>query len=852
MTQPPVTSQRQTTVSTDAVMTFLQNSGSNLVLLLLGILPIIFIPLSYIPFSYTKTFLVIISVLVAVVFSALALLRSGVITMHMSVLVVCWWVIVATGALSGLFSGDMADSFVGDTLNAHTVLFNALLAAVVTFVTFQANSKKVIMRFYIALTASGVLLGMYHVLRLFFGPEFLSFGLFLSNTASPIGGWNDLGLFFGLSILLSLLALNQLPLTTPGKSLFAAVIVIALFMLTTVNFFSVWIVLALVSMVVLMYSLTRDRFTDSLSPQVTSSAPEVTSLLLTIFVFIVSFSFVIAGGPLGNFVTNVTGISYLEVKPSPSATLEIARPVYSENALLGVGPNKFVDAWRQHKNEAINNTIFWNTNFVNGSGFIPTQFVTHGALGVAVWILFLATLLYSGIRFFIRSSYADPVWHFIGIAAFIASLYLWGMSFVYTPGVTILLLAASFTGIFAATYAHVMPVSSYTFNVASNKRMAFILIGAVMLVVVIIASILYYSGRHYASVFTFSEAVNNITENTEITTVENKILRAFNLYQNDSYTRQLGQYQLAKLNTYLGMEDLTDMQQTDFQTAIETGFRAGNQAVSLDQTEPANWLLLASLYRTLAVIGVAEADTRAYEAIAEAKQHDPHNPVYDVTAAQLAVATEEYDEARRYIDAATQLKSNYTDALFLSAQIDIAEGNVQSAIETTQAITTLEPNNPARFYQLGVLQVAADNMNAARTALERAVSLDQNYANARYYLAMVYVSQEQPDLAQAQLERVLELNPGNEAVTSLLEQIESGEAIDVFNSDTAEADLLDEAESVTEDADTITANDSPDTELVTPVNNVSDEEEVNEDTTTNQDSESLNADTATTTNESAQ
>ena len=826
----------------DSIVHIFQSISINSVLVVLGVLPIIFIPIWYAPFTYTKTFLVVVVLLVAIILYSLSVLRSGKVAWLHSSVIWAMWGVVATGIISGLFSGDLADAFIGNTLNVHTVFFMVLVALVTTFIALQAHVRGAVMRFYIALTASGLLLALYHIVRLFFGSDTFGFGVFTTATATPIGGWNDLGLFFGLTILLSIVALNMLPLTKPGRLLFGVLVVLSLVMLTVINFFSVWLILALASMVILMYSLAKDRFVDpSIVTKQQDTTVSLTSLILTLATFIIAFAFVIAGASLGSIISNATGVSYVEVRPSPVATLDVARAVYGENLLLGVGPNKFADAWRTHKDSSINDTIFWDTNFTSGSGFIPTQLVTHGVLGLIAWVVFIISVLYTGFRLLIHAQTRDTLWYFIGVSSLVAVVYIWGMAFVYTPGVTILLLGAAFTGIFITAYTKAVPQKRRELTIGFNKRAAFILVSVVMLIIVASASVLYYAGRHYSSVWMFSEAINNVTEDTTIESVETKIATAFRVYQSDIYAEQLAQFQLTKMNSLLTVAEPTAEQQTQFENAAVAGINAIQQAIALDPTEPRYWGILGSLYTTLALIGIEEADVRAREAYQEAQTYDPKNPSYPLLVARLEFELDNLTAARAKVNEAITLKSNFTSALAVLAQIEIAEGSVTEAIATTRSITSIEPNNPARYYQLGTLQLADEDIDGAIRSLERAVQLDQNYANARYFLAVAHIEQDNTEAALTQLAIVQELNPDNQAIAELIAQLESGETVSVPAS--APEDITD-GETVIEETDnTVITNESPDTNLITPVNPTSDDEQ--SDTST----ESISQTNATTTNE---
>ena len=87
-----------------------------------------------------------------------------------------------------------------------------------------------------------------------------------------------------------------------------------------------------------MYSLTKGRFKEATLGVESKDDSSVTSIALSAVVFTVSFLFIIGGSALGGVVSNVSNISYVEVRPSFTATADIARSVYAENAFVGIGP----------------------------------------------------------------------------------------------------------------------------------------------------------------------------------------------------------------------------------------------------------------------------------------------------------------------------------------------------------------------------------------------------------------------------------------------------------------------------------------------------------------------------------
>ena len=87
-------------------------------------------------------------------------------------------------------------------------------------------------------------------------------------------------------------------------------------------------------------------------------------------------------------------INSIEARPSMSITYDIFKLSIKDNLFFGSGPNSFLSQWIVNKPINVNDTIFWNTDFANGIGLIPTFAVTTGLFGILSWLLFLGFFAY--------------------------------------------------------------------------------------------------------------------------------------------------------------------------------------------------------------------------------------------------------------------------------------------------------------------------------------------------------------------------------------------------------------------------------------------------------------------------
>lgn len=807
--------------ASDPLAIRLTSIAQYILVVVFGLLPIFFIPSIVAPFGYSKVLFVIVGVFLAIILYSFALLRTGLVRIQFSWAPVLLWIIALVALVSAFLSGDLRDALIGETFEVHAALFVALLALTASAWMMLGTSRAAIMRLFMLLAGSTIVLSLFHIVRLIFGPGILSFGLFGGDAAlSPFGGWNDLAIFFGLAIMLALVALEQLRLTRLGQALFGLVVLAALVMLAVINFFAVWIVLGLVSLAVLVYGLTKDRF----SRRMALGAPpaiSVVSICISLAVLIVSVVFVLGGAAVGNSMTRITGISYLEVRPSFGATAEIAKHAYESDALFGAGPNRFGDLWRRFKDPSISESVFWNTDFVAGFGYVPTFFATTGILGGLAWVAFFVLFVIAGLRMLLYSTVGDNLWYFIGTTSFVGGLYIWGMSLIYVPGPALLLTAALCTGLAAAAAHALSGAAPRELDTYRDRRTGFVLVVVFLALIIGSVSALYFTGRHYAGVYTFNASIPLIAEGAPIDEIEAQTVNAYMFSNDDLYARRLAEYQIARMQSLLGVPEPTEEQRTQFNTALQSGINAAQVAVTGDDSDPRNHSVLGRVYATLVPARVEGAYEKAAESFNKAKDLDPHNPLHLLTLADLSAAAGRADEARTYANNAIALKKNYSDAIFFLSQLDIAAGNTEAAIAGTRAITVLEPQNPVRFFQLGVLLLSTNKPAEAVSALERAVALDGNYANARFYLALSYDAVGQKNKAREQLEAVLATNAGNELILNLLGRLDKGESLVQF----AEPNTsIPEPAGVNTQAGAVTASSTPDTPLISTVNTPNEEE----------------------------
>lgn len=756
----------------DKISEKLSNIAHYILVAAFGLLPFLFIPSIYLPFASGKVLIASFAVAAALLFLVMSILRRGVLTIRYPLVLIGVWAIAAATLVAALLSGDMHDSLLGDGLDSYSAFFALLMALTVTLTVSLRHNRQAITRLYGVLVFSAVAISLFHLIRFVLGPEALSFGLFTGATDSPVGSWNGLAIFYGLVVLLALLALYQLPFSQMGRYIAIGVIALALLMLAVINFNPAWWVLAIVSGVLFIHKFAVHLWKRS--PQSSSRAAESLEVILaTVGILAIAVVFLIGGARIGSIISQPLGVSYLEVRPSLMATTNITKAVYADDLFFGAGPNRFADVWRLHKDPAINQTIFWSTPFDSAYSYVTTVFIGTGVLGVIAYLIFFAGLLWSGCRFIMSAPTNDRFWHFIGFSSLVASVYLWIMSVVYVPPPSMLLLTALTTGVFIASYVHLVPGRSFTLSAVNSRFFGIALVAALVVVLSGVGYVNYVAANDMLAVYRFNHALGSAAAGDSINDIDDRIVAAFDISRNDAFAARIAYDQLSQMRAILNVQEPSATDQQTFQAAASRAIEAAQTAINLDPTNPYNRQIIGQIYAVLALVGVEGASDRAREAFASAAAYDPQNPFLDLLDADLSLGAKDLPGARARAEDAVRKKPNYTEALFFLAQLDISEGNVDRAIIIVNGIAQLEPQNPARRYQLGVLLASAGRLDEAVAAFEQAVALDPQYANARYFLALGYAEQGKVDAAIEQLTVVRSLNESNAAVDALIGQLKS-------------------------------------------------------------------------------
>ncbi len=741
---------------------------------LVFLLVVLFIPNLSVPLLFVKYGLLVVAIFAAVAIWILLRLKDGVCLLPVNMLNLAGLVVLLVLLISSLFSGSVWNSLTGQLSQTDTFIFYVYVFFIMFMVPSVFNSAKRIYDLYKIFFVSVCLLALFHIIRIMLGAGWLSFGYFTNITDNVLGKWNDLGIFFGLGAVLSLVSLELLTLSKCLKIVLYAILVASILLLAVIDFASIWYILGILALVFFVYSIVIAR-AGSIKKTTQVSLP-VTSFV----VFLISVAFIIGGSRVSDAITSRLNISQLEVIPTWQSTAGIAKNVILQGSPIrfafGAGPNRFLNEWFLFKPVDVNNSVFWNTDFNYGSGIIPSALVTTGVLGLLSWLAFLGILVYMGFRS-ILSRISDPSQRYLVTSTFLASLYLWLFNVIYVPGLVIIVLTFFFTGLFVAALQEAKILKATSFEYFKNPKIGFVSVLTLVIILICGIGLVYSTASKFVAAIDFNEGVVEINNNN-LDVGEVKIKNAFGLDDNDLYARSIAQLYLVRLSKLLANQSSVspDVLKTQFSNISNTALSVSQHAVSIDETNYQNWLTMGDVWSALVPYKINKSYEGALDAYQNAFKYNPQNPYIYLQLAKLDTAQNNADQAKGDLAKALSLKRNYTDAYLYLAQLQVSQGDTKSAIDSVTAATISSPNNAGLFFQLGILRYNNKDYTDAIGAFEQAVTLNKQYSNAKYFLGLSYYQVDRNADAIQQFVDLQQLNPDNQEVTNILNNLKNNKS----------------------------------------------------------------------------
>ncbi|RJR14027.1 hypothetical protein C4585_00970 [Candidatus Parcubacteria bacterium] len=734
-------------------------------------LPFFFLPVSWVSIPQAKTILIAIVAVVATVSWVAHVLSEGTARLPRSLLLFAAALVPVAYFVSAFATGASWTSFVGG-VQQDTVV--AVLIGYALFISSAAVLSQSFRKLTSALRGfmlGGVLVLLIQIVK-FIVPD-LTFGeALVGQAASVIGSWHDLGIFVGLLFFFAVAFLST-PLAQGGwwKLLLRGIAVLSFFLLVIINFSDVWLALFILAF---GYALALFYISRPSEETIRRAVDKRVFLWGAIALLIAGFYF--GGTTVHNLLPSSLRVTQFEVRPSWQGTYSIGANSLTQPASIffGSGPNTFPREWVMHKPSSVNATEFWNIDFYAGVGFIPTSFVTVGLLGVLAWGAVCLAVLYT-IWVFLRAR-RNSVEGIFQMILGASAVYLTAFHILYVPGPTLSALLFLVFGAMVASglLSQTIRPSNIGLSLDTWKDRVWVGALAVLSVVVFLGGVQSVRALTSDVFVNRAVAIFNETEDFSRATRQTEIALAI-LPQNDRAHRaavELGILQFSKL---AAESSVSEEARASLQNTLTATIQHGLEAVAIENSNYQNWLLLARLYGDLAGAGVEGAEEQARAAYAEAQKNNPTNPLPYLGVAQLDLLSGNDDSARENLNKAIELKSNLASARFLLSQLEARAGNLDAAFEQAAIVVQVVPNDALGWYNVGTILYAKEDYANAALAFERAVGIQNNYSNALYLLSASYTALERSQDALTAMRAVESLNPDNQDIKKVREQLEAGQ-----------------------------------------------------------------------------
>ena len=645
------------------------------------LLPIFFLPFTKIPIETSKGLLLIIGLAISIIFWTAARFSDGKVVLPKSWLLVSGLGIVLSFLLSAIFSIVPKVSFFGimfDTGTFYFILSAVLFMFISSIVLSDKKKAKLVLKGFII---SSFALFIFQILHIFI-PKVFSLGVLGSGIDNILGSWNAFGILAGLLAVVSLFIFEFFSISKKMKLFFIVLMILSVFFVALVNFSLIWCLLGIFALFIFIYKVS---FLSNIKQETNKRVFPVVSFC----VIIISLLFFTTGQSIGGLLPNSLGISNLEIRPSLSSTMLIAKDVLAKDPILGAGPNRFTENWDMYKPSVINSTRFWDSSFNFGSGFLPTFIITNGSLGILAFGVFFVFLLIFGFKSFFSLQKKNALNSDINLF-FIISIYLFIASFCYSIGSALFLLAFAFTGIFIGLYCANKTKGEISISLLNDPRKSFFSILLLVIIMIITASAGFKYIQRFASIFYYQKAIYATT----IPLAELNINKALTLNSNDFYFRTYSEIYITKLNSIASKrESVTDEDKAELQKSFDQAISGAQNAITYNSKNYLNFKMLGFVYDTVGPIGVEGAYDNAVEAYKKASELNPLNPGIKINLSRSSFSAGKIKEAKDYAMQSLSLKRDNIDALIILSQISKIEGNNADAISYAQAALSIFPQN---------------------------------------------------------------------------------------------------------------------------------------------------------------
>ncbi len=729
------------------------------------LLPIFFLPWTLDILDFNKQALLVLFMILAFFAWMVKVLVSGKISLNWDKTHIAVLFLLLIFLFSTIFSQDKKGSFWGWPRITSESFLTLIGLVLLYFIISNIFSPKEIFTSTTLLVCSNliaILIGIFQILGLF-----LPFNFAQNTSFNTIGPAGALGIFS--AVLLPILIVLEIYSQKWFKVICGIGLLLSLVLFILINYSLVWWMVLLSCALLILFLIIKKDFFDLRW----MGLPAFFLFLASVFLLLKpQFPF---------------SLRSVEVYLNQKTTFEIALKTLKELPVFGSGPGTFIFDFSKHRKVDYNQGLLWNIRFEKGASKTLTILATTGVLGFFSFLVFVAAILLAGVKFLLNKVFFKEdkgvLFLLLTSGLLVGFIALVVSHFLYSANLSLDFLFFFFAAAFVGLSQEKRKI--FTLNPSSFLTLGLTITFTLFFILGLWLFIL--GSQRYAAQVVYSKGLSLSAFNQENQALQ-KIEKAAKWDSDtDVYLAQLSQEYLFKLikvinDSKMPQEDKNTM----VKLLINNSINAAKRATDVNPKNVSNWSIRGFVYQNL--IGLVPAsDDWALRSYDEALKLEPSNPYYYTQKGIVYLAkalivdkdditkkNQDLDNAKIHFDRALSLKSDYAPAHFQIAMWYQIKG------ETNEAIKRLEetkkyapPDDIGLFFQLGLLYFQNKNWQLAQKEFERILAIAPNYSNALYFSGLINYELGENAKAIEKISKVSELNPDNETVKKVLENLKN-------------------------------------------------------------------------------
>lgn len=406
----------------------------------------------------------------------------------------------------------------------------------------------------------------------------------------------------------------------------------------------------------------------------------------------------------------------IEVYLKQSTSVGIISNIMKENPVLGVGPGNFSYVFSKYKSVDLNKGLLWNFRFDSAGSKVLNVLATTGILGLLSFLALIGFVIFYGVKFLLNKSLVqkDSRNYLLVLSGGLLVAFLSQVIAYFFHGSSLTLdflfffLAACFVGLLAEEK------KEFSLNPSSLLTLGVTFVATIFFIFGL--GVLVLDGQRYIAEVYYVKGVRAFSSGQIDKGLQN-LENAVRLNSKaDIYLTQLSEAYLLKLANVISDNSLSDEDKSRItQLLVNNSINSGKLATDANPKNANNWSARGLVYQNL--IGtVAGAEDWALSSYEQALLLAPKSPYYPTQKGIVYM----------------------TKANVLSGE-DSAKKN--------------------------------ESLDNAKKEFDKALELKSDYSPAHFQLGLIYYQEKDITKAIEKFEQVAKLNPDNEQVKTILENL---------------------------------------------------------------------------------